>query len=436
MQTLNINPQEKRKFERIAETLPVRFRFSDRSDSAWHEAQTQNISEGGLFVVKNLKLEQIGEVVHLDLNIESSLLRIICQVAWVKRENDIVAGIGLKIIQIDEKHKQTYLTYIYRRISPKKKPYKVKFLRQPLSKLPDKERRCFQILDYIRRFGPVSKADICKEIDLNAVTVGKFIDDFLKIGIVFDCGLDLSSGGRRAQLFKINRDFGFILGIEVDNERGCLYALVTNLNLEIIIEEKQTFQKQDDMKRALISFINSIKLKMANKANQILGIGIGFNASYIDYRLQDYISEAVGLPVVIEEGFHLESFAQNWITRALANKNILYIYSKHLLSLILQGDIYKPEREIEGKVELASIDLQDKVLTLIELLGPDVVYISKKAQKDFPMIKQTLMDRLKTAEISEIQEIKVLSSDIEEKNAIALGAISLVMKEIFISICG
>ncbi|MEW6008669.1 MAG: PilZ domain-containing protein [Candidatus Omnitrophota bacterium] len=427
---------EKRKFQRISETLPVRFRFSDRQGSVWYDAKTQNISEGGLFVTNNLSLDEIGDVVHVDLNIDNSLLRIICQVAWVKRENDIAAGFGLKIIQIEQKHRQIFLTYIYSRVKPKRMPCKIKFLRQPISKLPDKERRCFQILDYIRRFGPVSKADICKEIDLNAVSVGKFIEDFLRLGIVFDCGLDLSSGGRRAQLFRINKDFGFILGIDVDRDSGNLYALVANMDLEIIMEETKPFGKQDDIKNILINFINAIKFKIANNGNNILGIGIGLGESHTDHRLADYLSEAVGLPVIIEEGFHLESFAQSWITRALSNKNILYIHSKHHLSLILQGDIYKPEREIENKVELTPIDLQDKVLALLELLGPDIVYISKKAEKESPLLKQALTERLKRTDISETQGIKVLSSDVDEKNAIALGAISLVMKEIFVAICG
>ena len=102
---------EKRRFQRLPETLPVRFRFSDRTESAWSEAKSLNISEGGLFVSHNLSLESIGNIVHLDLQLhrEGKPMRLICQVAWVKRKQDSISGVGLEIIQIDEKQKQTLL---------------------------------------------------------------------------------------------------------------------------------------------------------------------------------------------------------------------------------------------------------------------------------------------------------------------------------------
>jgi hypothetical protein len=404
-------------------------------DSVWQEAQTQNISEGGLFVSGNLSQDLIGDVVHLDLQLENKFLHAVCQVAWIKREQGVIIGLGLKILQIDPKNKEIYLTYIYKRISPKKKAYKIKFLRQPLFKLGDKERRCCQILDYIRRFGPVSKADICKEINLNAVSTGKFIDEFLRAGLVFDCGLDLSSGGRRAQLFKLNRDFGLILGVEVNLEKSYLLALVTNLELGNILEEKKLIDNKQDINITLSSFLTDIITKLKAKNSQILGIGIGVSNGQVPDGLENYISKALDLPVVVEEGFHLESFAQSWLVRELVNKSILYMHSRHLTSLILGGDIFKPEKEIGSKIELVPMDLVEKALALIEFLGPDIVYISKRVDKEFPEVKKVLNARLNLANIKETQAIKVLISEIDEDKIVALGAISLVMKEIFVGIC-
>ncbi len=434
---LNIAPQEKRQYERIAGTMPVRFRFADRLESVWSQAQALNISEGGIFLAKNLKAEAVGNIVHLDLWLEreGKSLHVICQVAWLKKEKDTVTGVGLEIIQFDQKHKQTYLTYIYQRVEPKKQERrKIKFLSKPLADLADKERRCFQVLDHIRRFGPVTKAEICKEVDINAVSAGKFIDDFLKMGLVFDCGLDLSSGGRRAQLFKLNKDFGLILGIEVNSEAGYMLALVANMAVDIILEDKKQIKNKKNIEAELTNFISSIIAKLAQDASQVLGIGIGLADTQEDKSLQVYLSKKFDLPVVIEEGFHLESYAQMWMVRELHNKSILYIHSKQLLSLILAGDVYKPEKEIEGKVELVSLNLQDKVLTLIELLGPDIIYIAKRVERELPQLKLTLKEKLKKADIRETETIKVLSSDINENKAVALGAVSVVIKEVFVGI--
>gem|GEM_PF-2719892 len=434
----SLTHNDNRKYYRIAEALPVRMRFSDRLDSLWQEAKTENISEGGMFVAKELSPDSIGNVVHLEilLDKDGQTIKIICEVAWVKRSNGFASGIGLKIIQIEGGNKETFLTYIYRKIPSglKKKACKIKFLKEPLFKLSDKEKNCFQILDYIRRLGPVSKADISREINLNAVSVGKFIDEFLKSGIVFDCGFGTSSGGRPAQLFKLNKDFGFIMGIEINRKQKFIHALVSNMDFEVIAEERAVITRAD-LKDDLGRMINEIKVKLGDKSNQILGAGIGFDDMYVDEKIADYISVNFSLPVVSEENFHLESFAQTWMTRELSERSILYIHSKHTLSMIMGGDIFKPEREIEGKAELSPMDLQEKALALIEFLAPEVVYIAKRVEKEIPDLRRFLSDRLKMANIKETQSIKVLVSDMDETKVVALGAVSLAMKEIFIGIC-
>lgn len=437
---LNTANKDNRKYERIAQALPVRMRFSDRLDSLWQEAQTLNISEGGMFVSKELSPESIGNIVHLEilLDKDGQTVKIICEVAWIKRDNGSAIGIGLKIIQIEGGNKETFITYIHRKIpsSLKKKTCKIKFLKEPLFKLSDKEKNCFQILDYIRRFGPVSKADISREINLNAVSVGKFIDEFLKSGIIYDCGFGTSSGGRPAQLFKLDKDFGLTLSIEVNIRQKYIYVLVTNMDFEIIMEGKTNIENQPNPKNVLCKVISDMLSKLGDKANQVLGIGIGFDEKISDDEVEDSIVKAFLLPVVIEEGFHLESFAQSWMTRELSRSSILYIHSKHALSLILEGDIYKPEKEIEGKAELSLMNLEEKALTLIEFLGPDIVYIAKRIEKETPDLRKSLTNRLKMASIKEAQGIKVLVSDMDEAKVVALGAASLVMKEIFIGICG
>lgn len=436
---LNTKQQDNRKFQRIAETLPVRFRFSDRADSLWQEAETRNISEGGIFITKSLKQQQIGNVVHLDLQLheKGASLRIICQLAWVKHKDETVRGVGLKILQIEGKQKHTYLTYISKRVKPEveKKTPRLKFSREPLYKLYDKERRSFQILDYIRRFGPVSKADIAKQVNLNAVTTSKFIDQFFKAGLIFDCGLDLSSGGRRAQLVEFNPDFGLILGIEVNKKQGFIHAIIADMGLKIVIDEKQSIEYGEDIGAAIVSLASNIKLKLGGRYDQVLGVGIGLDSRGDEEEIADYIEGELDLPVVVEESFRLESFAQAWITRELADKSIIYIHSAHLLSLILEGDIYKPDKEIEGKAELTSLGLGDKVLALIEFLGPDIVYIAKRVEKQLPKLRAEIKEQLRTANKEQAGAIKVLGADLDEAQAVALGAASLAIREVFIGVC-
>ncbi len=69
-------------------------------------------------------------------------------------------------------------------------------------RLSEKERRNLSILDSIRRNREISRADISKMTDLNIVTVSNYVSKYVKDKIVFETGLDISTGGRRPELLK------------------------------------------------------------------------------------------------------------------------------------------------------------------------------------------------------------------------------------------
>ena len=81
-------------------------------------------------------------------------------------------------------------------------------------RVTEKERRNLTILDSIRRGGEVSRAEISKITDLNIVTVSNYVSKHIKNKLIFEIGLDVSTGGRRPELLKLNPRFGYSIGIQ------------------------------------------------------------------------------------------------------------------------------------------------------------------------------------------------------------------------------
>jgi predicted ArsR family transcriptional regulator len=50
--------------------------------------------------------------------------------------------------------------------------------------LTEKEKRNIDILEILRKRGPISRPDISKEIGINVVTISNYIDDFIKHNLV------------------------------------------------------------------------------------------------------------------------------------------------------------------------------------------------------------------------------------------------------------
>ena len=97
--------------------------------------------------------------------------------------------------------------------------------------LNEKEKRNIEILDILRRRGPISRPDISKEMGLNVVTISNYVDDFIKHNLVYEKELDVSEGGRRPVLLDLNPHAGFIVGVGLNlmNMVGLLVDLKGNI---------------------------------------------------------------------------------------------------------------------------------------------------------------------------------------------------------------
>ena len=97
--------------------------------------------------------------------------------------------------------------------------------------LTEKEKRNIEIMEILRRHGPISRPDISKEMGINVVTISNYIDDFIKHNLVYERELDTSEGGRRPLLLDLNAEGGCIIGVGLNltNTVGLLVDLKGNI---------------------------------------------------------------------------------------------------------------------------------------------------------------------------------------------------------------
>ena len=79
--------------------------------------------------------------------------------------------------------------------------------------LNDHEKKNLQILDTIRKRGPIARAEISRLIGLNIVTVTSYVDQYIKKGVIKEVGIDVSSGGRKPTLVDLNPAATFLIGV-------------------------------------------------------------------------------------------------------------------------------------------------------------------------------------------------------------------------------
>lgn len=312
--------------------------------------------------------------------------------------------------------------------------------------ISDRKRKNIAILDYVRRKGPVSRTDISKESGINIVSVSNYIMSYLKKSLVLECGLDISTGGRRPELVKLNLESAYVVGLDIGPER--LIAVVTNLSLKTKAKVALPRPKgsMDQVLSGSVSALDRLfkELNVPPENIKLIGVGasgvIDISSGTIHdtdplrgrtrsnfYTLASLIEEKFNIPTLIGNDATCAAFGEISLSPRSDITEMLYMYSDIGCGIIINGDIYCGASGSAGEIQLlvenkekmktgseiasygvrgADLGIVDKAKKLVdekkdtkilELAGGKKEKITKKiiidaAQKGDKLAKEILMD--------------------------------------------
>ncbi|MDD2703614.1 MAG: ROK family transcriptional regulator [Candidatus Omnitrophica bacterium] len=239
--------------------------------------------------------------------------------------------------------------------------------------LSERERRNIDILEILRRRGPISRPDISKEIGINVVTVSNYIDDFIHHKLVYEKELDVSEGGRRPVLLDLNPQGGYIIGtgLNLMNMVGLLVDLKGNIITKTQVARPKLTVK--DVTESLLDIIREIFRRSKGYAGSIKGIGIGlaglvnkqdgsihwpqkmdhyYTYASVDLPLRELIEREFNLPVLIENDATAACFGEYWLGAGTELKNLVYMFSGVGCGIVIDGHIYRGSRGYAGEVSI------------------------------------------------------------------------------------
>jgi predicted NBD/HSP70 family sugar kinase/predicted transcriptional regulator len=239
--------------------------------------------------------------------------------------------------------------------------------------LTEKERRNIDILEILRRRGPLTRPDISKELGINVVTISNYIDDFIRNNLILEKELDISEGGRRPGLLELNPQGGYIIGVGLNlmNMVGLLVDLKGN-----IITKTQIVRPNPSVKEiteCLLEIIREILRRSKEYTLNIRGVGIGiaglinkktgsvhwpqkadhyYTYASVDVPLLDLIEREFDLPALVENDATCACFGEYWLNLKGQFKNIVYMFSGVGCGIIMNGDIYTGAHGYAGEVSI------------------------------------------------------------------------------------
>ncbi len=237
----------------------------------------------------------------------------------------------------------------------------------------EKERRTIDILEVLRRYGPISRPDISKEIGINVVTISNYIDDFLKSNLVYEKELDISEGGRRPTLLDLNPRAAYTIGVGLNlmNMVGVLVDLKGN-----IVVKTQTARPRPSVKEiteCVLEILREILRRSKEYAPAIKGIGVGvaglvnkkdgaihwpqkvdhhYTYASVDLPLRDLLEKEFNLPVMIENDATAACFGEQWLYLERGFRNVIYLFSGVGCGIMINGEVFTGTNGYAGEISI------------------------------------------------------------------------------------
>lgn len=218
------------------------------------------------------------------------------------------------------------------------------------------------VLNYVREREPISRAEIARETELQRSTVSAIVEDLKTEGLVEEVGEGESTGGRRPTLLKLRAAEAIALGVSITPT--CTTVAASDLAGRVLDQEEFL----TDPKKTIHKVIEVVREFTTRYKGSIEGVGVSLpglvdpstgTALYIPYFLwrdlpiSKVISDAVGLPVVIDNDANAVALAELWFGRpevSDARDFILVLVAEGVgTGIIFDGQVYRGQRGAAGE---------------------------------------------------------------------------------------
>ena len=216
-------------------------------------------------------------------------------------------------------------------------------------------------LSYIMRHDAVTKADVCRYMDLGPSTAGKYVSELCDKGLLVESGVADSSGGRRPLLYRLNSARYLIFCVDISTIY-CEMAVV-DMSLDVRILDSFDIRENDTPDSVISRIIDGFTrfcMRLGVSSADFLAAGVSVFSSirnehgvlyrpiiqymseeWEDYPILDRLKAGLGLPIFAEKGMNATARLEYNYGKGRHSRSMLYVRcGMNLRSVIMKdGDI-------------------------------------------------------------------------------------------------
>lgn len=202
-----------------------------------------------------------------------------------------------------------------------------------------------KVFSYILKYRPVSRADISKGLGKTAMSVKRAIEPLEAVGLVVECGMGESSGGRKPILYTVDSSRYYLGAVNISTTY-CEIA-VMNLSMEILKIQDFSLNSHSQPDRVMDQIADLLHRQLEAlgiQKEQVLGVGVSvftslnresgkmirpiilyLNESWVDYPIVSELERRLELPIETEKGTNAAAMLEYQYGKAKGRERMLYI---------------------------------------------------------------------------------------------------------------
>lgn len=230
------------------------------------------------------------------------------------------------------------------------------------------------LLDALRRFAPLSRAELAGRTGLNRSTVSAIVNGLIEEGFVQETDLQSSKVGRPGMLLVLNPKGGFAIGVEIGVD--FISVLLADFTAQVLWRDRRRTQPDDDQVHLLDTAAGMTQQAVdfgLEQGLRPLGIGIGLpglvdqqqgklvfapNLQWNNVPLRLMWSQRFNLPVYVENEANAAALGEFYFGAARGFNNFIYISSGIGLGggIVLDGKLFRGSSGYASEIGHMTID--------------------------------------------------------------------------------
>ena len=221
------------------------------------------------------------------------------------------------------------------------------------------------IFKFLDQTESASINEISKEINISVPKTTSLITELIEEGLISDYGKFDSTGGRKANLYGLIGDAGFILGVDV--KKYYINIGLLNFKKQLINQKSRITFKLDNTAESLnqlIQIIQNFIKEVGIKKDKIFSLGInlsgrinhtkGYSYTFFHFQeepLSEIIQEKIGIKTYLENDSRAMAFGEFCNGEVSTEKNVLFVNLDYGIGLgiLIDGKVYYGKSGFSGE---------------------------------------------------------------------------------------